>query len=188
MNRTLLPALPLALALATPAALAQSGDTTQSRQTDRPVQTTQTDAVLRESMITTNAPVRERLEESTPPPVAQVEEEEEAMRRDKRRALRINPRPPRDASAAQRLAWDELDADGDGRITRAEAEVNAAIKSRFDEIDADHDGVVTEAEYRASGRTGATRGRDDAARHDPTLEDGVGDNSREPPCARTGDD
>jgi hypothetical protein len=180
--------LAIAAALAAPVASAQSGDTTQSRRAGTPVQTTQTDAVMRESMITTNAPVREQLDETTPPPVAQVEEEEEAMRRDPRRALRITPRPPRTNADAQRSAWDELDADGDGRITRAEAEVNADFKSRFELLDADHDGVVTDVEYRASDRVNAARGRDDAARHDPTLNDGAGDTSRDPPPARTDSD
>ena len=132
--------------------------------------------------------VREQLDETTPPPVAQVEEEEEAMRRDPRRALRIKPRPTRTAADAQRAAWSELDADGDGRITRAEAEVNADFKSRFELLDADHDGVVTDVEYRASDRVNAARGRDDAARHDPTLNDGAGDTSRDPPRARTDSD
>ncbi|GHA83617.1 hypothetical protein [Cognatilysobacter bugurensis] len=177
--------LAIAAALAAPIALAQSGDTTQTRRAGTPVQTTQTDAVLRESMITTNAPVREQLDEATPPPAAQVEEEEEAMRRDPRRALRIKPRPARAPAEAQREAWSELDADGDGRVTRTEAEVNADFKSRFELLDADHDGAVTDSEYRASGRVDATRGRDDAIRHDPTLNKGVGDNSRDPARERT---
>lgn len=179
-------AWPLALAgaLAAPVASAQSGDTTQSRQAGNPVQATSTDATLRESMITTNAPVHGQLDERSPPPVSPVEEEEEAMRRDPRRALRITPRPPRTPPAAQRLAWDELDADGDGRITRAEAELNADFKTRFDAIDADHDGVVTDLEYRASGRAEGMRGRDDATRHDPTLRDGT----RDAPPGYSGDD
>lgn len=182
--------LPLAITavLAATAASAQSGDTTQSRQAGNPVQATQTDAIVRESLINANAPVQEELDDHPPAPVAQEEEEEEAMRRDRRRALRITPRPPRDAAAAHRLAWDELDADGDGRITRTEAEVNADFKSRFELLDADHDGVVTDVEYRASDRVNATRGRDDAAHHDPTLNEGTGDTSRDPPQARTDSD
>lgn len=188
MKHTCAIALAITAALASPAAFAQSGDTTQARQAAPPTKATQTDAVLRESMITTNAPVREQIDENAAPPAAQVEEEEEAMRRDPRRALRIKPRPPRAAAEAQRAAWSELDADGDGRITRAEAEVNADFKSRFELLDADHDGVVTDIEYRASERVDATRGRDDAARHDPTLNRGVGDTSRDPPRARADSD
>lgn len=179
----LAPPLAITLALVLPVVSAQSGDTT-SRRAGSPVQATQTEAVLRESMITVNAPVREQLDADAPPPVAQVEEEEEAMRGDKRRALRITPRPPR--AATQRMAWAELDADGDGRITRAEAEVNAGFKSRFESLDANHDGVVTEVEYRADGRRDGWRGRDDATRHDPALDADVGDDSRTPPRPREG--
>ncbi|MFC0676784.1 hypothetical protein ACFFGH_02810 [Lysobacter korlensis] len=192
MNRTIHTlAIATLAALAAPTVCAQSGDTTQVRQATATNQATQTGAVVRESLLTTNAPVGEQLDQRTPPPVAGAEEEEEAMRRDRRRALKLNLKPPRAAAAsaaAQRGAWSELDADGDGRVSLAEGEVNADFKSSFEMMDADHDGFVSDVEYRAHARANATRGRDDAVRHDPTLRSGVGDTSRDPEAVRTDDD
>lgn len=61
----------------------------------------------------------------------------------------------------------ELDKDGDGKVTKAEAE--AAHKARFEQMDANKDGVVDEAEmaaHRASNRAGAGRRAPRALRMD----------------------
>lgn len=43
--------------------------------------------------------------------------------------------------------FDALDADGDGRITRAEAEADPRVSEQFDDIDTNLDGTLDEAEY-----------------------------------------
>lgn len=159
-NQTL--ALALTAALAAPLTYAQSGDTTQTRN-QQVTQTTQTDAVVREQLLTTNAPVAEELDETRPPPVSEgiEEEEEEAMRRERRPSERTGePTRAADESApARRDVWMQLDANGDGRISVVEGDANADFKSNFEMMDADHDGYVSDAEYRA--REGAAAERDD---------------------------
>lgn len=45
--------------------------------------------------------------------------------------------------------WNELDADGDGRISRTEGSANPDFDSNFEMTDADSDGYVTQAEQYA---------------------------------------
>lgn len=153
-------AIALAAALAAPPALAQSSDTT-GRQ--KATQTTQTDAVIREQLLSTNAPVAEQLDETRPPPVSEgiEEEEEEAMRRTRRPSERTGePTRAADESApARRDRWVALDVNGDGRISVVEGDADADFRSAFEMMDADQDGYVSEAEYRA--RDGAGQDRDD---------------------------
>ena len=49
--------------------------------------------------------------------------------------------------------WRRFDADGDGRLTAVEIDLDARFKADFDAIDADNDGFVSDAEYRAFHRT-----------------------------------
>lgn len=169
-------AFALAAVLAASAVLAQSGDTTQKRQK---TQTTQSDTVVREQLLTTNAPVAEQLDETRPPPVsgAVEEKEEEAMRRDRRppeRArARAQTRAADESAPARRDLWSELDVNGDGRISVVEGEANADFKSNFEMMDADEDGYVSDAEYRSSrdmeddrkgGRDDRREGRDGGRR------------------------
>ena len=45
----------------------------------------------------------------------------------------------------------KVDADGDGTISRAEAEAHAPrLAKHFDEVDTDHDGTITPAELKAA--------------------------------------
>lgn len=62
--------------------------------------------------------------------------------------------------------WQEIDADGDGVITREEARADAGLSKVFDEADADADGRLTTAEY-----TAYIQKRNDAA---ATQQDGAG--------------
>ena len=49
--------------------------------------------------------------------------------------------------------WKRLDTDGDGRISKAEAQANAPrLSERFAEIDANGDGFVTPEEMKAARR------------------------------------
>ena len=50
------------------------------------------------------------------------------------------------------FSWDELDADGDGRISRSEGSANPDFDSNFEMTDVDGDGYVTRAEEDASDR------------------------------------
>ena len=44
----------------------------------------------------------------------------------------------------------KLDTDGDGRISRAEAQASPRLAARFDDIDADKDGFLTTDELKAA--------------------------------------
>ena len=48
----------------------------------------------------------------------------------------------------------KVDTDGDGTISRQEAEANAPrLAKHFDEIDTDHDGTISRAELKAARKT-----------------------------------
>jgi Ca2+-binding EF-hand superfamily protein len=55
--------------------------------------------------------------------------------------------------------WKKLDTDGDGRISKAEAEANAPrLAERFAELDANHDGFLSPDELKAAhGRRHAAK-------------------------------
>lgn len=53
------------------------------------------------------------------------------------------------AQPGQQLTWADLDADGDGNLSREEAAAHPALSAAFDQIDADGDGVITPQEYQA---------------------------------------
>lgn len=55
------------------------------------------------------------------------------------------------AAAAERFK--ALDTNGDGRISRAEAEAAPALVAHFDQIDANKDGQITPKEFRAYHRS-----------------------------------
>lgn len=46
--------------------------------------------------------------------------------------------------------FEKLDADKDGRISRAEAAKGPRLSRNFDKVDADHDGYVSRAELSAA--------------------------------------
>ena len=56
------------------------------------------------------------------------------------------------AAVVARATWADLDADGDGRISLAEATIDAGFEAGFADMDADGDGFVTQAEFRAEAR------------------------------------
>jgi len=59
--------------------------------------------------------------------------------------------------------WKKVDADGDGTISRDEANANAPrIAKNFDKIDTDHDGTISREELRAAARE---RHREHAGEH-----------------------
>lgn len=54
------------------------------------------------------------------------------------------------AQAEERqLGWNDVDADGNGSISREESAALPALAATFDEADADGDGELTAEEYRA---------------------------------------
>jgi len=61
------------------------------------------------------------------------------------------PQPPNRWTAAQiREAFQLADANGDGQLTRAEAQRLAILPRSFEETDLNKDGVLTLGEYQAS--------------------------------------
>ena len=67
----------------------------------------------------------------------------------------MNPAPPpskpvpRATLQAGGDAWAELDTDGDGRVSQAEARADSRFSARFGVMDSDGDGHVGQAEYDA---------------------------------------
>jgi Ca2+-binding EF-hand superfamily protein len=57
-----------------------------------------------------------------------------------------------DARIAKRVddVFARLDADKDGKISKAEASKGPRLSKKFDAVDADHDGFVTRAELTAA--------------------------------------
>jgi Ca2+-binding EF-hand superfamily protein len=57
-----------------------------------------------------------------------------------------------DAQIAQRIdkVFTRLDADKDGKISRAEAAKGKRLAKSFDKVDADHDGFVSRAELNTA--------------------------------------
>ena len=49
----------------------------------------------------------------------------------------------------QQLTWEQLDADGDGQISREEAARVQSLSEVFDQADSNADGKLTMEEYRA---------------------------------------
>ena len=74
---------------------------------------------------------------------------------DELRAFHAKMHEGRHAKAAERFK--KLDTDGDGRISRAEAQAAPRLAERFDAIDADKDGFVTPEELKAAHRQHAQK-------------------------------
>lgn len=58
-------------------------------------------------------------------------------------------------AAAKKEAFSKLDKDGDGFVGRIEAAADADAKSKFEQLDADQDQKLSRAEYEAWGRAAA---------------------------------
>ena len=57
--------------------------------------------------------------------------------------------------------WKKVDADGDGKISRDEANANAPhLAKNFDKIDTDHDGTISREELRAAHQAMRERRRE----------------------------
>lgn len=66
------------------------------------------------------------------------------------------PAPPNDAIGPATFA--ELDANGDGKISRDEAALDARLAANFAVHDLDGDGALSQAEYRAGQNPPPARG------------------------------
>ena len=60
------------------------------------------------------------------------------------------------------VAFDELDADADGKVSRDEAKASEPLDQQFSQVDQNNDGQIDQAEFSAfeSGESGATQQRD----------------------------
>lgn len=56
---------------------------------------------------------------------------------------------PPAAQAQGQVTWADLDTDGDGNLSRAEAAALPELAAVFDQADADGDGMLTPQEYQA---------------------------------------
>lgn len=74
------------------------------------------------------------------------------------------------SSVVQRDAWMRLDADGDGRISPTEADVDSSFDAGFDAMDSNDDGFVSDAEYRAYAKVDASQGAAHAAAHSSVVQ------------------
>jgi hypothetical protein len=63
--------------------------------------------------------------------------------------------PTRDSTAPAPMSFEELDANGDGAISKDEAAVDPALTQAFDTLDKDADGKLSPAEYAAYNVAGA---------------------------------
>jgi hypothetical protein len=52
-------------------------------------------------------------------------------------------------TGSQATSWADLDADGNGSLSKAEAQRHQGLASVFDQADSDADGELTADEYRA---------------------------------------
>ena len=52
------------------------------------------------------------------------------------------------ASMAALPTFDEVDTNGDGKITMKEASTHAGLMTTFDKADVDRDGLLSKAEYQ----------------------------------------
>jgi Ca2+-binding EF-hand superfamily protein len=52
------------------------------------------------------------------------------------------------ASMAAPPTFDEVDSDGNGKITMREASSHEGLMARFDQADEDRDGLLSKAEYQ----------------------------------------
>ena len=57
--------------------------------------------------------------------------------------------PARSSTGGQGLSWADLDADGNGNLSKAEAQRHAGLSNVFADADADASGELTADEYRA---------------------------------------
>lgn len=57
--------------------------------------------------------------------------------------------PIRDTAAPTPMSFEELDANGDGAVSKDEAAVDPALAQAFDTLDKDADGKLSPAEYAA---------------------------------------
>lgn len=178
-TRTLL-VVALATALQAPAALAQVSPG-QERQGSTRLMNRFTDLIASaaaqsserssEALLNTNAPIGSdspppvpRLNETTPPPIEEVEER--AMQPAKPPGqVRDATEKSSDATQGSRGNFEQIDTNGDGRISAAEGQVVADFKANFEMMDADRDGYVSDAEFRADSNA-RRKDRDDAENAD----------------------
>jgi Ca2+-binding EF-hand superfamily protein len=71
--------------------------------------------------------------------------------------------------------WKRVDTDGDGAVSRAEAEANAPrLAKNFDQVDADGDGKVSREELEAAGKQARqARGKDWWKKVDTDADGGI---------------
>jgi hypothetical protein len=74
------------------------------------------------------------------------------------------------SSVVQRDVWARLDADGDGKISAIEADVDTRLDGDFAAMDRDADGFVTNAEYSTFAKADTGQGAASAASHSSVVQ------------------
>jgi len=59
------------------------------------------------------------------------------------------PATPAESAGVKKVTWSELDTNGDGNLSKSEAEPVDSLSGAFDSADADKDGMLTADEYKA---------------------------------------
>ncbi|WP_202845088.1 hypothetical protein [Luteimonas saliphila] len=132
----------LAAALATATAFAQQP---ASPETDRP-QTTQPTRPLAQPTGPLTQPTRPLTQPTRP-----LAQPTRPLVQAQAPATRLPGQPPgmqdRDPGHDRMPGYEELNARGDGSVTRTDLSAHADLQQRFDEIDTARDGTITRAEY-----------------------------------------
>lgn len=75
------------------------------------------------------------------------------------------------SSIVQRDTWVKLDANGDGRISATEADLDAGFEERFAVLDSNNDGFISDTEFRVKAST--SQGAAHAAPHSAVVQRSV---------------
>ncbi|RDZ27217.1 EF-hand domain-containing protein [Lysobacter silvisoli] len=107
-----------------------------------------------------SAPMAFAQEAEQAPPADQAQSADAAQTSDPAATPATPAAPAATAAAPQKKSWNDVDADKNGSLSKAEAEAVPALTQVFDKADSNADGALTAEEYKAyvakaqTGKTG----------------------------------